>query len=98
MEKKIYEFVKTDHFLFRQWERGLDDTIFYKILTHVKCVPCKERVVVITPSFLERRNIFKGVQSYLAIVIKSANVLITVFWCDKPEFLQKKEKNIQILN
>jgi len=84
--------------MLRQWERGLDDTIFYKILTHVKCVPCKERVVVITPSFLERRNIFKGVQSCLVIVIKSVNTLITVFWCDNPIYLLKKQqKNIQIL-
>jgi hypothetical protein len=97
MEKKIYEFVKTDHFLFRQWDRCLNDNVFYKILTHVKCVSCKERIVVITSSFFHRRKIFKNAQNYLVIVIKRANILITVFWCNNPDYLRKQTKNVQIL-
>jgi len=97
MEKHILEFKKTTHFQYRQWDRGIEDSILRRILSYVRCADSPKSVVVVTPSFLQKRNLCKDVKNCLVIIIKKANVLITTYWCDKPELLQKKEKNIQIL-
>lgn len=32
MNKQILEFKKTDHFMFKQWDRNIDDKMLYSIL------------------------------------------------------------------
>jgi hypothetical protein len=91
MKNRILEFRKTDHFLYRQWDRGIEDKILYKILPYVECTYYEKDVILIQPSFLKRKGL-KDEQNSLVIIIKG-NFLISAYWCKDPNYLFKKEKN-----
>lgn len=99
MNKQILEFRKTDHFLFSQWDRSIDDQLLYKVLPFVECTKCCKDVIIVKPSFLKNRDI-KARKNDCLIVIATYNVLITTYWCNHPDYLYNKEKNahFQILN
>lgn len=91
METQILEFRKTDHFLFSQWDRSINDHMLYKILPLVVCTKCEKNVVLALPSFLKRKGLAKDDQSCLVLIIKR-NLILTAYWCDHPNYLFKKEK------
>lgn len=91
MNKRILEFKKTDHFLFSQWDRGIDDCVLYKILPFVECTKCEKNIVLALPSFLKRKGLAKDDQSCLVLIVKR-NLILTSYWCDHPNYLFKKEK------
>jgi hypothetical protein len=78
--RKIFEFRKTDHFLFRQWERGFDDCLLKKIIPHINNVICKKKVVIVDKAFLIKKGI-KCKAARLIIVIKD-KCLATIYWME----------------
>lgn len=98
MNTKILEFRKTEHFLFCQWDRKIDDQMLYKILPYVKCTQCEKDVVLVLPSFLKKKNLGKDDNTCLILIMKR-NLIITGYWCDHPNYLFNKEKgaHFQIL-
>ena len=98
MDNRVYEFKKTNHFIFSQWDRGIDDPALYKVLPFVECTNCEKDVVFVLPSFLSRINIEKDDKQCLILVIKG-KLMVTGYWCDHPNYLfNKKDKvHFQIL-
>jgi hypothetical protein len=92
MQKQILEFRKTDHFLFSQWDRSIDDQMLYKILRYVKCTKCEKDVVLVLPSFLKKKGLAKDEETCLVLIVKR-NLILTGYWCDHPNYLFTKEKN-----
>ncbi len=92
MNKQILEFRKTDHFLYKQWDRKIDDKMLYDILPFVECTKCEKDVVFVLPSFLKRKGISSDDVKCLILITKG-NVLLTGYWCDHPNYLFKKEKD-----
>ncbi len=98
MNNQILEFRKTDHFLYKQWDRRIDDKMLYSILPFVECTKCEKDVVFVLPSFLKRKGLsIDDVQCL--ILITRGNLLLTGYWCDHPNYLFNKEKesHFQIL-
>lgn len=93
MNKQILEFRKTDHFLFSQWDRKIDDQMLYKILPFVECTECEKDVVFVLPSFLYIKGLRKDNKTCLILIIKK-NRILTGYWCNHPNYLFKKEKNV----
>ncbi|HTO35839.1 MAG TPA: hypothetical protein VLZ72_06355 [Flavobacterium sp.] len=99
MKTQILNFRKTDHFLYRQWDRKIDDQLLSQVLQYVNCTKCKKDVVIAFPSFLKSLGI-KTKPNECLILILSRNALVTYYWCNHPDYLYTKEKNahFQILN
>ncbi len=98
MNRQILEFKKTDHFIYHQWNRSIDDLMLYKILPFVKYTKCDKDLVLVMPSFLSKKRISKDDKQCIILVIKG-NLLVTGYWCDHPNYLfNKKDKvHFQIL-
>jgi hypothetical protein len=96
MDKRIFEFRKTNHFLYSQWQRKIADTDLKRILPFIH--PDKElkSVAIIKPTFFERRNLFGGKEECLILIIKQT-LLITIYWCFDPNYLFKTEKKVRFL-
>lgn len=92
MTKQILEFKKTDHFMFSQWNRKIDDKTLYSILPFVECTKCEKDVVFVLPSFLIRKGISTDPNQCLILIAKR-KLLLTGYWCDHPNYLFNKEKN-----
>lgn len=98
MTTKILEFKKTDHFLYSQWDRNINDQILYNVLPFVECTKCHKDVIIVKPSFLKRKGI-KSRNNECLVIITSNNVLITCYWCDHTDYLYSKDSfaHFQIL-
>ena len=98
MNNRLLEFKKTNHFMFSQWDRSIDDPLLYKVLPYVECNSCEKDVVFVMPSFLHKKGIGKDDKQCLILVIKR-KLLVTGYWCDHPNYLfNKKDKvHFQIL-
>ena len=90
MTTQILEYRKTDHFLFSQWKRRIDDLTLYKVLPFVECTKCNKDLVFVMPSFLIQRGIAIDNIHCLVLIIKQ-NVIITGFWSVNPCYLFKKD-------
>lgn len=92
-------FSKTDHFVFRQWDRSIEDCIVAKVYPSVQCVSKnKKEVVFVMPSFLRQKGVSKDTKCLILII--RGKYLITGYWRDLSEcfFGQKIYTNPQILS
>jgi len=71
--------------MLRQWERGFDDQLLHEIIKYVHKSFTK-KVSIITPNFFNRRRL-SGVKDHCAVIVHEKNLLISVFWCDDPNYL-----------
>jgi hypothetical protein len=92
MTTKILNFRKTDHFLYRQWDRKVDDILLGKILPYVNGKKNEKEVTIVFSSFLKKSKI-KNKNNNCFILITKGAVILTCYWCDNPEYLYYKEKN-----
>lgn len=85
MLAKILNFVKTSHFLLRQWERSIGDKILLKVVPFIqKMKRNKKMTVIITPLFLAEIGI---TYNQCIILILKKNLLITCYTKDLSECL-----------
>lgn len=94
MSKQILHFKKTNHFLHSQWDRGIDDLMLYNILPYVNSTLWVKDVVMVLPSFLKKKRMAKDDKQCLVLVAE-ANLLVTAYWCDHPNYLFEKEENVR---
>jgi hypothetical protein len=92
---RIFEFRKTDHFLLQQWQRGIDDYIIRRVLSYVLVNNDQKTFIIASPQFLKEKVKLNKLDS-LIVVIKG-KVLITTYWAVDPEYLYKKEKNVELI-
>lgn len=86
MKRTIYNFRKTDHFLHRQWHRGIEDNLLENLLADLPPQPKNTKtVLIVLKSHLEylkkKQKYYVHSKGHLVIICK-ANVLITVFFVD----------------
>lgn len=95
MKYRIGPFEKTEHFLYRQWDRVIDDTLLEPILKKLK--PNNEEVLyIISLKILKKIN--KTIQEELFIKIKG-KVLITCFHRKFQEYRNDKHiENYKIIS
>lgn len=79
MKNKIKHYQKTDHFLYRQWDRGVNDYVVSEIIKGVTGAPIKKTLFIAGKTLLKKLGLTKHNPSYLVIVAKS-KTLITLFF------------------
>ncbi len=92
MNSQLLEYRRTNHFLFNQWNRNIDDSILHKVLPYINCSKCEKDVIIVMPSFLKKKGVEKDDETCLILIAKK-NLIVTGFWCDHPNYLFKKEKS-----
>jgi hypothetical protein len=97
MTTQLLGYRKTDHFLYRQWDRSIHDQILYKILPYAECIDCRKDIIIAAPSFLKRKGVVLAKKQSLVIVI-SRKRLMTSYWTDHPDYLYSKEPFAHIQN
>lgn len=89
MEAQIAGYFKTDHFLFRQWERDVPDDLLKSILP--PNVSSNKQLLVISKKLV--RKYLKKSNSEL-LIKTDGKILITCFYCNFQDYFfnaQKKE-------
>lgn len=83
---KIYQFAKTQHFLERQWLRGVPDEILFYALKFYRDNRMKNTYLILSRTFIEKHLSMKlspSEQGYLVISIRMNKLLITTFWTNQ---------------
>lgn len=95
MSRIIGDFNKTDHFIYRQWDRNITDTSLLKILNKIDANKKKTMIIV-------SRKILKkiGLKVKKELFIKlDESTLITCFYSDIQSYIgTKREQNYLIIN
>ena len=74
----VANFKKTDHFLYRQWDRKIDDSLLEKILNKINENISSKTFVVVGNKLLKKFGLKVSGRTNLIIVVKK-NILITLF-------------------
>jgi hypothetical protein len=88
MKCRIGIFRKTEHFMLRQWERKIDDTMVESVLLQLKQaeLSSQKNMVVVSRTFLKRRGFHSTAELFIVI---DQHVLITCFHSNFQEYFQK---------
>ena len=93
MCNKVCDFYKTEHFLYRQWDRGISDNVLEDILSKVKLCTC-EQIVIVSRVYLRNKTNKKSLDLFIVLNGKS---LITCYYCDFQEFINSRKREVYIL-
>jgi len=92
MNKQILEFRKTDHFLYRQWDRGVSDSLIVSALGSINVEDSDKTILVIGNSTLKKNGEKVKPKSNLIIILKN-NKLITLYYVtDLYDYLKSVSK------
>ena len=85
--------IKTDHELYKQWSYGLTDPKLVPVVSRID-VPKgnQKKVIMVLPSFLMAFGLITNKKSALILILKDRRI-ITLYYCDHPNYLFRKEKN-----
>jgi hypothetical protein len=78
MKTKISNYQKTDHFIFRQWDRKLEDACLIKILEKADFYGKKKIMLIIGNKVLKEADCRFRANENMIIIVRS-NLLITFF-------------------
>ena len=87
METHICGYYKTDHFIYRQWDRSVNDEILKVVLPNV--VFSDKQVVVVSRKLLKKYS--RNCKCDLLIKI-CGNTLVTCFYCDFSDYFFNAHK------
>lgn len=79
MKTKTLNFKKTDHFLYRLWDRGIDCRVIDAITSNIEEVSKEKTILIVGKSFRKKLGLKKLSNNHLIVVIKK-NLLITAFY------------------
>jgi len=92
METKILDLITTDHQLYKQWSLGLSNPVLMPVVSRIeKPDGNKKKIVFVMPSFLNKHMISSN-NIALILILKGPRV-VTLYFCDHPNSLFKKEKD-----
>lgn len=95
MSKFIDGFLKSDHFIYRQWDRSINDILIRQILKNIN-PDCCNTLYVISRTALKRINNKTNKELFIKI---HKTTLITCFYCEFKDYQGfKKKQNYLIIN
>lgn len=96
MNAKILNFQKTEHFLYRQWDRGITDEHLIEILKFCPQKKCNT-LTIVSRKVLKELGMKKNKELFLKI---DKTQLITCFFGCFQDYLcnNKKQQNYHIIN
>lgn len=88
MEAKICGYFKTEHFLYRQWDRGVPDELLKAILP--EDVSLQKQLFVVSRKIMKKY--LKNCKMEL-LIKTNGKILITCFYCDFQDYFFNARKN-----
>lgn len=83
---------KTDHFLYRQWDRKIDDSLLEKILNKINKKNSSKTFFIIGNKLLKKFGLKLSGRTNL-IIVANTNLLITIFMVeDLYQYLKSQPK------
>lgn len=93
--ESIAGYFKTEHFLFRQWDRGVSNIELNFVLNRVEAKKGPQ-LLVVSRKIIKKCSNKKCLDLFIKIEGKK---LITCFYCDFQDYLNsKKRENFQIIS
>lgn len=74
---KKTHFIKTDHFIYRLWDRGIDERKIDKIINRLKILSSKRTINIVASASLIKFNIKSNEP---LVIVSINNVLVTAFF------------------
>lgn len=93
MKQKFY---KTDHFKYRQWDRGIEDCIVDAVTSKLNILKTKSTIIV-SARFLKSLKLQISKNSHLIIVSKEKSLLTLFFVNDLYAYLKSLKGNINTI-
>ena len=81
MEVSILGYHKTEHFLFRQWERGVSDDLLKAVLP-IK-ITSEKQLLIVSRNIIRKYS--KSCKTEL-LIKTDGNTLVTCFYCNFQEY------------
>ena len=95
MNCKLEKFRKTDHFIYRQWDRGITDKLLSSVLNSIN-TNRKNTLVIISRNILSKSGIKIKKELFIKI---DKNTLITCFYSDFQDYTNTiRAQNYLIIN
>jgi len=95
MRTPILNLIKTDHEIFKQWSYGITDVKLHPVISRIELPKNNsKKIVFVLPSFLSKFKIKETVKDTLVLILKN-KMMVTMFYCDHPNYLFKKEKEVE---
>lgn len=80
--------------MLRGWDRSIDISALKKLLPYVIASNSEKKLIVITPAFYKTKGI-EGKPHHCLVLVLKQKLIKTVYWCDHPNYLFKKERNAE---
>jgi len=100
--EKVLGLTRTDHFIFRQWQRGVSDSLIYEVFNERKLIKTNKTIIIVARSWLKRYKHCSGswvkCNCELMIIVDSGR-LITLYYsaCQLGLFKQKMAHEIILI-
>lgn len=88
MNNTVAGYIKTEHFMLRQWERKIEDKLLNAALNKLKDKK-QQFLLVISRKIVKELS---GTNSEVFVLVKG-RVLVTCFYGDLKEFMNRKRDN-----
>jgi hypothetical protein len=93
MESKIAGYFKTEHFLYRQWDRGVSDLELNFILNRLHEIK-GQQLLIVSRKLIKKCSNKKCLDLFIKI---EGRTLITCFYCDFQDYLIGRKKENYLL-
>jgi hypothetical protein len=93
--ESIAGYFKTEHFLYRQWDRGVSNIELNFVLNRIQAKD-GQQLLIVSRKIIKKCSNKKCLELFIKIEGKK---LITCFYCDFQDYLNsKKKENYQIIS
>lgn len=83
MKAKISNYQKTDHFLYRQWDRTISDELISEVLNkRIDIENCSKKILLIVGNDLLRKYKCAKTSKKNLVIVLERNALVTLFLVD----------------
>ncbi len=91
------KFHKTEHFLYRQWDRGVGDDVVNRVTSKINIGDSKPTIIIVSFKFLKSLKVQISKNAHL-IIVASGRTLLTLFFVDDLyAYLKSKKGNLSFL-
>jgi hypothetical protein len=95
MKTRISDLNRTDHELYKQWLYGISDPKMVPLAAKISAPEGNQKkIVFVLPSFLKTHGLDDKDDNPLIVILRGITI-VTLYYCQNPNKLFKKERNAE---